>query len=740
MSAKSPRKKRSDQRKKKERARVARSARRSALSRRRVVIGIGLCLLIGGIIAVSTYRPEEAPSPPRRPAAETSRTAPPAMPPALAVRFQRAWNLIGAGRSVEAMPILQAIAREMRQMSLPPAVLSVVNFNLCVALQRADKPDDALGMALQWLETHTDDLPHNLIAGTLLYDRLRYGDAAPRLKTGLRADPEEIRQVSPDPLRIFCQLADCYIHLQRTDDARRIIDAVLAQDPDHAVARRIMASLAARSMDYPRALKLLEELYQADPKDTLVTQQLANIALEAGRPQRTVEVIRAHWAAGGTRSPYLRLVEAKALIAAGQPRKAILAAAAVLVLDPSYDNAYFVIADAYARAGKPELARPFRDRYARTAQLRTELERAHTAANLGYPFSAAYYRGRALAGAGRFGPALKELKKARRLAPDNGQVVGELATLLIQTDRPFDAHDLLTQFETAAGGNRLDLPAEFYLAKARLALRMGDPGACFDAIERAVAAGRCERTIAEVAARAALLTKNPRVLGPALKSFSEKAALDADAGTWFGARLLLEGKAQQALDRLTQARQTTQEPKPLLLLALGLTHRALRNRTEAAEAFRKLLATETLLRAGWKGLAESSDRPEEVAKARAWLLETQDTEERLLEEGRLLAQARDSAPATELLLRVARLRHGQGMHRRARGLTRLARDVDPLIPAVHRQVLQLFTRPEDTFERLHALEALARLTPADEAVEVLRRQEYQRLQLGSTEDRARQKQ
>ncbi len=654
------------------------------------------------------------------------------VPPEIAGRLQTACASIAAGRSDEAVPML----RELLDM-LPPAdapraaVRARIQFSLCVALLKGGKLDAALDVALEALASSPDDAPLNVIAGTLCYEKGRHKEAIERFTRGLAKGVTA--GIADDPLNIRCQLAECYRALGRNEDARATIDGVLAENSRHRAALKARAALSYARRDFAEALAVLEGLQKGDAKDADVVAQLMRSALEAGGAGRAVDAMHAFLAAGGRKDDALQVLYAKALAAAGQAKEAVGAAGSLLVVNPEHDEAYFVLANALARAGKSALSAPFRELYNRGTALRSELERARSALSFGDPASAAYYRGRAFARAGRFGAALKDLNEARRRAPANSQIVAALAMLMVNADRVRDAKDDLDAFAREAERAGVPLAAEFLLAQAEVAWLLGDLHGATDALARACKDGRCRRESADLAAGIALLERVPDILGAALAPFAAEAGLDPELQAWRALATYLGGKAADAADALQSAVKALPDASAAAWLGLGMACRDAGRRPQAAEAFRKVIAKEQFLRQAWEGLKLVTDQAEETARADKWLAAAGETEGRLRGEWDQIRGVADSRLAAQALLRAARLRHALGHVERARSVVLLARDLDPLNPEAHRLTVMICTRPEEAFVRLHALEALRRIAPTDTTAEALRQKEYAQLEFAAPE-------
>jgi hypothetical protein len=159
-------------------------------------------------------------------------------------------------------------------------------------------------------------------------------------------------------------------------------------------------------------------------------------------------------------------------------------------------------------------------------------------------------------------------------------------------------------------------------------------------------------------------------------------------------------------------------------LALGRARLAAGRRSEARESFQSVIEGEEQLRPAWEGLRAAADGPDEIARAEAWLAEETTIAGRLRDEWHALRGDADTERCVGAFGRVARLRDRLGMRVRARRLLLLARGLELRDPAIHREILRLFDRPEDAFVRIHSLEALVRLEPDDEAIKRARLAAY----------------
>lgn len=686
-----------------------------------------LALIVGGILyfAFRDNPPvrEKEPST----AGQTSRR--PALPVEIQMQVNQAEKSFGAGRFSEAADLLEKASSTLQNRGLPGQDYAHVHYLYCVSLKKADKTQAALNKALQWLKAGDDDAAHHMLAGSLIYDELRYGDAIPHLEKGLSAPEEQIRLYSPDPFTIHCQLADCQRQAGQSDAAARILEAVLARQPTHRIARRTLAFIAFRRRRFDEALSLWDGLFQERPADALVAGQLARTAMEAGDARKVLSVAEKHWSVTkGIRAPRMRLLCAKAFLALGEADKAVGALVALLVLEPGFEEAYFVMGNALLRSGKTDLARAFQQRYMAGAPVRAALGKADLAASGGFPASAVYYKACAHQLGAAYGPALLKIKEARAMSPANGQFAALQAEVLMALGRSYDAADILANFQAFAGKNGFKLPAEFFLARARLGVVMDAMDEATVALRDAIAAGRCEREIAAFACRFVLLGGAHDVLAEALSPFQEKAELDDEITTWFAVRDLMAGRAGEAVAAIETARESSPNPEPFVLLAQGRGYLQLDGHDKARACFQELIRREALLIPAWEGLKAAASQAGDVRqKAEAWLEKAAVLKAQMQSTGKQLHRQSGLQESIASLLDMARFKWDLGERRQARALVLFARFLDKRHIEAHRMVLAFLQEPADLFHRLHSMESLKRLVPQEPELEALTVQEYQKL-------------
>ncbi len=647
------------------------------------------------------------------------------MPRALAVRFERALKLLDGKTASDAEKLLREILNGLEPQFAEAR--SLVHYNLCLAIKKQYGIRQALDRVLEYLKDSPSDTAHNLLAGSYLYDLHRYAQAAPYLAKGLEAGWAEVKRFTGDPAQVACQLADCYRFTGKKEEAEKICREVLKRRPGHRSARKILAFLALSRRDFTRAASLLESLQREDPSDPALTFSLSKAYLEGAKPRLAVAAIERHWAKASQRTDDLRIMYARALLAAGKPKQAVGVIAEVLILKPELEDAYVVLADALARAGFKKQAEPFRKRYARTTELRAELERAQTAEQAGYPASAAYYRGRAYAMCGLYGQSLLELHRAKRMAPRNGQVVALLSWVLAVLDRPLDAKDMLEAFKQRALREGFPLPPEFYLTAARVGWILGRREEVFESLRQCEPEKRVLKDLGRFTALIALLTGKKEILRRVVETYGAGGALDPEVRLLRGVMELLSGKAERSLEDFSFVEQTITEVPVVLRLAQARAYKAAGKDKEALKALRSLIGTQELLPEAWSELARLQVEPAQLKQAKDWLSRYGSSKLLLQQEWERIRGVEDPKEAARSLLTCAQLRYELGMVRRARQLLLVARRADRWNADVHRAVLRIFTAPEDAFERIHSLEALVRLVPDDPSIRKARAREYLRL-------------
>jgi tetratricopeptide (TPR) repeat protein len=183
---------------------------------------------------------------------------------------------------------------------------------------------------------------------------------------------EKVRRTLPAAPEVLLGLARCRFALHETDEARRLLDELLAWRPDHADALAERGRLAYREGQAEEAEGWLRRAATAAPAWDCVPHRLLYQYLraaqkdeEAGRwlgalRAREAEALRVDRLVLQTnRDPgnlALRFEAALALMRLGRERDGVAGLFVVLEQDPRHGPAHAALADYFERAGQPRRA------------------------------------------------------------------------------------------------------------------------------------------------------------------------------------------------------------------------------------------------------------------------------------------------------------------------------------------------------------------------------------------------
>jgi tetratricopeptide (TPR) repeat protein len=202
------------------------------------------------------------------------------------------------------------------------------------------------------------------LAGLLL-DLTQYAEALPHL--------EYLRPRQRDHPKVVVNLARCYDHLNRGDDARALLDAALARHPHDALLLAERGKVALRDGDLAGAESWLREACALEPGDhdahyqlyQCLSQQPAKAAeaqeLQARLQQieadvrRMRDIVTAEMAKA-PHDPDLDHEAGVILLRAGMPDEALRWFGQALKEDPRHGPTHQALADYYERTGNPRLA------------------------------------------------------------------------------------------------------------------------------------------------------------------------------------------------------------------------------------------------------------------------------------------------------------------------------------------------------------------------------------------------
>jgi tetratricopeptide (TPR) repeat protein len=199
----------------------------------------------------------------------------------------------------------------------------------------------------------------------LLVESSRAPDALPHL--------ERLRSERPDDPDVTVGLAACYAVQLRTEDARRLLDGVLAAHPDHFGALRTRGNLERDDGRYAESERWLRRAVAIKPLDPQARYSLHLALLAQPGREAEAEAERLRWErdrevtarltrlmrtelAGRPGDPDLAAEAGELLLRVGEDQRGLFWLNRALGLDPGHVASHRVLADYYTRTNNPTAA------------------------------------------------------------------------------------------------------------------------------------------------------------------------------------------------------------------------------------------------------------------------------------------------------------------------------------------------------------------------------------------------
>jgi tetratricopeptide (TPR) repeat protein len=107
------------------------------------------------------------------------------------------------------------------------------------------------------------------------------------------AELEKLHAKDPADADVAAKLAAEYARRNRSPDARKLVDAVLAKEKGHPTASVVKSRLLLRDKDAAGARAVLEESARANPSDVRVLTALGKLCAETGEPEKAAAAFEA---------------------------------------------------------------------------------------------------------------------------------------------------------------------------------------------------------------------------------------------------------------------------------------------------------------------------------------------------------------------------------------------------------------------------------------------------------------
>ena len=215
------------------------------------------------------------------------------------------------------------------------------------------------------LDSSRDDARMRLTRALL--DLGGYDEAIPHLERLAKARPE-------DP-NIRVRLARCLNMLRRGDEARRALEGVLAEHPDHAMALRTLGQFSLTDGQPAEAERYLRRAAAGMPNDYQSHWLLYEAVRQQGKPEAVAQLklaeqirergermgeLQSRHLAEQPLDPALHFEMATLHLRSGRTDLAVSWLQSALALDANFRPAHAALADHYERTGQKELAEQHR--------------------------------------------------------------------------------------------------------------------------------------------------------------------------------------------------------------------------------------------------------------------------------------------------------------------------------------------------------------------------------------------
>jgi len=229
--------------------------------------------------------------------------------------------------------------------------------------ERLRAKEDTFTSYRRVVELDPDNLPARLTFAGLLCDRQGPRQALPHF--------EYVRSRRGDTTEVLVGLAHCRRLLSETDEARRLLDKVLALDPQSGPALAERSRLALESESAAEAENWIRRAAKVTPFEKDVIYGLYQCLEQLGKRQEAEEVLTrlkridadlerladlTAQIAHQRRSPVLRCETALILMRNGQEAEALRWLESALLEDPEHAGTHQALGELYERIGSPEHA------------------------------------------------------------------------------------------------------------------------------------------------------------------------------------------------------------------------------------------------------------------------------------------------------------------------------------------------------------------------------------------------
>jgi tetratricopeptide (TPR) repeat protein len=358
---------------------------------------------------------------------------------------------------------------------------------------------------------------------------------------GARRELAEAVKVQPEFSQARLALSDVLVRMQQFKEGLRQVDEVLARTPDHAQARLIRVGALIGLESYFVARNELVRLMKDVPQYAEAEIQLALLNVLERRYAEAEAGLRKYYRSGTADTVILRGL-AELYMAQGQDARAVdLLQNEIKAISEPRPAAplRLLLAEVEARAGRMDKA---------IEQLQQVLPYALQPAQVRYRMAAFY------AALKKSNEALHELREARKLAPNDTDILISLAGMLQQQERYAEAQPLYAQILQADGEN----PVVLNNAAYNLAESGGDLDQALAMAQRALAKVPGQPNFSDTVGWIYLKKNMPEAAVQIFENLTRAHPTNSTFRYHLGAALLLKGEKERAKRELQAA--LTHEP------------------------------------------------------------------------------------------------------------------------------------------------------------------------------------
>jgi tetratricopeptide (TPR) repeat protein len=252
------------------------------------------------------------------------------------------------GHAAQAIPLLST-AEKLNPNPPDPAAQAQANRALARLLLPTD-PDAASAALLDALKQSPETADDSLLAGEIATKDGNTDAAADAYGRVIAQTPEG----SPQQAQATAGLAHLLIAARRYPEAESVLRKGIAANPTNTAMQAQLADVLNQEGKPKEAIAALETLHTAQPDDSAVTNMLADLYTQTGDVARA-QPLYAQLLQKSPHDPSLLAADGDALVRAGRFTEAVSVLQEATLLDPKNGNAASSLAFAATQTHQPEL-------------------------------------------------------------------------------------------------------------------------------------------------------------------------------------------------------------------------------------------------------------------------------------------------------------------------------------------------------------------------------------------------